>query len=118
GRGGGARTTHRATAAAKTAKATSAAAGEPPPMVNASAHEGEPATHCPATTTNRMSATPMKKASSTRPGRKNRKYTPSSSAIGIVIASVNVAHGDDFSAFTITSATTPSRITMIASTAS
>ena len=43
---------------------------------------------------------------------------PSSNAIGIVIASVNVAHGEDFSAFTITSATTPSKITMIASTAS
>ena len=33
------------------------------------------------------------------------------------MASVNVAHGDDFRAFTITSAITPSRITMIASTA-
>ena len=30
---------------------------------------------------------------------------------------MNVAHGEDFSAFTITSATTPSKITMIASTA-
>ena len=37
--------------------------------------------------------------------------------MGMVIASVNVPHGDDFSAFTTTSATTASRMTMIASTA-
>src|SRR5215470_9585565 len=89
-----------------------------PLNVNTFAQEGEFATHCPATTTNKTSATPIADASITRPGRRNRKYTPSSNAIGIVIASVNVAHGDDFNAFTITSATTPSKITMIASTAS
>ncbi len=88
-----------------------------PLNVNTCAQAGESATHCPATTANITSATPITEASSTRPGRMNRKYNPSSSAIGIVIASVNVAHGEDLSAFTITSATTPSKITMIASTA-
>jgi hypothetical protein len=88
-----------------------------PLNVNTFAHEGESATHPPATTTDSTSATPIAEASITRPGRRNRKYTPSSSAIGIVIASVKVAHGDDFSAFTITSATTPSRMIMMASTA-
>ena len=60
----------------------------------------------------------MSDASSTLPGRKYRKYSPNSSAIGIVMANVNVAQGEDFNALTITSATTPSKITMIASTAS
>ena len=41
-----------------------------------------------------------------------------SSAMGIVIARVNVPQGDSFSAFTITSATTARRMIMIASTAS
>ncbi len=36
----------------------------------------------------------------------------------MVIAKVNVAHGEDFNAFTITSATTPSKMIMMASTAS
>ena len=39
------------------------------------------------------------------------------SAIGIVIARLNVAQGEFASAFTTTSASTASRITMIASTA-
>ena len=42
---------------------------------------------------------------------------PISTAIGIVIAMVNVPHGLDFRAFTTTSATTPSKITRIAITA-
>ncbi len=82
------------------------------------AHDGESATHWPANTTNKIKPTPINDASSTRPGRTKRKYTPTSSAIGIVMARVNVAHGDDFSAFTTTSATTPSKITMMARTAS
>jgi len=40
----------------------------------------------------------MIEASRTRPGRTNRRYRPSRIAIGIVIASVNVAHGEDLSA--------------------
>ena len=39
-------------------------------------------------------------------------------AMGMVIARVNVAHGEVFSALTITSATTASKMIMIASTAS
>src|SRR5436190_18983827 len=89
-----------------------------PLNVNTLAHGAESATHCPATTTNNTSANPISDASSTRPGRKYRKYTPINSAIGIVIASVNVAHGEVFSAFTTTSATTPNKIIKIASTAS
>src|SRR5262250_3537829 len=88
-----------------------------PLHVNTCAQAGESATHWPATTTKTTSATPIAEASSTLPGRRNRRYTPSSMAIGMVMASVNVAQGDDFSAFTTTSATTASKITMIASTA-
>ena len=36
-------------------------------------YAGESATHCPATTTNSTSATPISEASSTRPGRKYRR---------------------------------------------
>ena len=46
-----------------------------------------------------------------------RRYTPINSAIGMVIAMVNVPHGLPFSAFTTTSAHTASRITMMLSTA-
>src|SRR6267378_1367415 len=96
----------------------SANASGTPPSVKTRAQDGESATHCPAKTTNKIRATPISEPSSTRPGRTKRKYIPISSAMGIVIANVNVAHGDDFSAFTTTRAITPSKITMMAKTAS
>ena len=51
--------------------------------------------------------------SSTRPGRIQRTYTPMNSAIGMVIATVNVPHGLFASAFTTISASTASSSTMI-----
>ena len=48
-----------------------------------------------------------------RPGRNTRRYRPITTAIGIVIATVNVPHGLCASACTTTSASTASRITMI-----
>ena len=56
---------------------------------------------------------PMMEHSSTLPGRQYRRYRPIMIAIGIVAAIVNVPHGLPLSAFTTTSATTASRITMI-----
>jgi hypothetical protein len=49
-----------------------------------------------------------------RPGRSQRSQTPISSAIGTVIATVNVPHELCASALTTTSASTASRITMMA----
>ncbi len=51
------------------------------------------------------------------PGRIRRRYKPISSAIGIVIAMVNVPHGLFFSAFTTISAHTASKMMMIPITA-
>src|SRR5918998_6482718 len=63
------------------------------------------------------SATPITETSNTRPGLKNRKYTPMKMAMGNVIASENEPHGDSASASTTTSASTASRMTMMESTA-
>ena len=60
----------------------------------------------------------MTEASTTLPGRRNRRYTPSSSAIGRVMEIVKVAQGEALSAFTTTRAMTPRRMMMMASTAS
>ena len=43
-----------------------------PVRVKSRAHSGECATHCPATTANRISAKPIAEASITRPGRQYR----------------------------------------------
>ena len=59
----------------------------------------------------------MSETSRTRPGRRKRKYTPISRAIGMVIASEKAPHGDAASALTTTRARTASSITMIESTA-
>ncbi len=53
---------------------------------------GEPGTQCPATTAASVRATPMTDASTTRPGRMRYIHSPTSSAIGIVQAMVNVPH--------------------------
>src|SRR6267142_6125427 len=90
------------------------ATDRPAPLkVKTFAQAGESATHCPATTAKRTSATPMADASRTRPGRTKRRYRPRRSAIGIVIARVKVPQGDDFKALTTTSATTARRMIMI-----
>ena len=95
-----------------------AAVSERPLSVKTLDQYGESATHWPAITTKITSATPMMDASRTRPGRTKRRYTPSSRAMGIVMANVKVAQGDDFNAFTTTRAITAKRMTMIARTAS
>ncbi len=57
---------------------------------------------------------PMTVASATLPGRTTFIHQPMSSAIGIVIESVNSPHGLSRSALTTTSASTASRMIMIA----
>ena len=59
----------------------------------------------------------MSETSSTRPGLRNRRYTPMRMAMGMVIASEKEPHGDSASARTTTSASTASSMTMIESTA-
>src|SRR5258708_23474302 len=61
---------------------------------------------------------PMIEHSSTLPGRQYRKYTPISSAIGMVAAIVKVPHGLPFNAFTTTSATTATSTIMMSTTVS
>src|SRR5579862_5165210 len=74
-------------------------------------------THCPPQIASITKMNAKADVSSTLPGRRVRKYTPMSSAIGIVIAMVNVPHGLALSAFTTTSAHTASKITMMLITA-
>ena len=57
---------------------------------------------------------PMTVASDTLPGLKALIHQPMNSAIGIVIESVNRPHGLSRSALTTTSASTASRMIMIA----
>jgi hypothetical protein len=87
-----------------------------PVSVNTRAHSGEAATHRPATTAKSTSAKPMTDASSTRPGRQKRMYAPISIAMGMVMNSVEAAHGESLMALTTTSATTARRMIMIART--
>src|SRR5262249_29439350 len=63
------------------------------------------------------STTPTAVASSVLPGRQTFIQNPISTAIGMVQAIVNTPHGLSLSAFTTTRASTASRITMMASTA-
>ncbi len=58
---------------------------------------------------------PMMEASSTRPGRTLRTYSPMASAIGMVANTEKVAQGLPFIAFTTTSASTAIRMIMIMS---
>ena len=85
--------------------------------MNQVATDGVCETHCPPQIASITSTKPRAEVSSTLPGRRVRKYTPISSAMGIVIAMVNVPHGLALSAFTTTSAQTASKITMMLITA-
>jgi len=84
--------------------------------VNQSAPQSVSATHPPETTASSSSTTPISETSETRPGRRNRRYTPMKSAIGMVIEMENTPHGLSANALTTTSASTASRITMMTST--
>ena len=72
--------------------------------------------HCPPQIASKTSTNPIADVSSTRPGRSCRRYTPISSAIGIVIAIVKAPQGLCFSALTTINAHTASRMTRIAMT--
>ena len=73
--------------------------------------EGVCDAHCPPQIAASTRTNPMADVSSTRPGRRRRKYIPIRNAIGIVIAIVNVPHGLCFNALTTISAQTASRMT-------
>ena len=75
---------------------------------------GDAATAPPIQIDASNSTSPITDTSMIRPGRSQRRYTPINSAMGIVIATVNVPHGLIASAFTTTSPNTASKITMIA----
>ena len=75
------------------------------------------ATQPPETIASSSSATPMTVTSETRPGRRNRRYTPMNSAIGIVIAMENTPHGLSARALTTTSARTAMMMIMMTNTA-
>ncbi len=74
-------------------------------------------TACPPRIASSTSTKPISDTSSTLPGRRKRRYSPMNTAIGIVIAMVNVPQGLALSAFTTISAATPSRMMMMLITA-
>jgi hypothetical protein len=84
--------------------------------VKSGAQCGSAATLPPSQIESSSSARPSRDISSTRPGRTKRRYQPISSAIGIVIATVNVPQGLAASALTTTSASTARMMNMIIST--
>ena len=86
-------------------------------QVNSGASAGDPATQRPPTSARRSSATPTADASSVRPGRHTFIQYPIRTAIGMVQRMVNTPQGLPLSAFTTTSDSTASRMTMMASTA-
>ena len=85
--------------------------------VKMAAHEGVSETHCPPKMAASTSTNPRTEVSRTLPGRMRRRYTPIKTAMGMVMAMVNVPQGLDLSALTTISAVAPSRITMMLSTA-
>ena len=85
-----------------------------PDQVNAAAQTGCCDTHCPPTSPHISSTTPITDASTTLPGRMLFIHQPISRAIGMVVAIVNSPHGLSRSALTTTSASTASRMIMIA----
>jgi hypothetical protein len=85
-----------------------------PVQVNQRDQVGSRETPRPATSASRSSATPMAEASSTRPGRRTFIHQPISRAMGIVQAMVKSPHGLALRAFTTTSASTASRMIMMA----
>ena len=85
-----------------------------PDHVNAAAQTGCCDTHCPPTRPSISSTTPISDASTTLPGRTCFIHQPMRNAMGIVVAIVNRPHGLPRSALTTTSASTASRMIMIA----
>ena len=81
--------------------------------VNAAATSGCAATQRPAKSAPTRSTSPIALASSTCPGRIQRRWMPISSAIGIVSPIVTTPHGLDASALTTTSASTAISTTII-----
>ena len=73
-----------------------------------------PPPSCPPTSAASSSTTPTAEASSVRPGRQTFIQKPIRIAIGMVQAMVNTPHGLSRSALTTTSASTASRMIMIA----
>ena len=88
-----------------------------PDQVKSGASVGDAATWRPATRAISSRTTPTAVASIVRPGRHAFIQKPISTAIGMVQVMVNTPHGLSLSAFTTTRASTASRITMIARTA-
>ncbi len=84
-----------------------------PLSVNTGAQVADSDTHLPAYSDRKSSTSPPAVASSTAPGRIQRRYTPISIAIGIERAMVTVPHGLSRSAFTTTSASTEMRMIMM-----
>jgi hypothetical protein len=82
--------------------------------VKTGASTGEAATQRPATSARSSSTSPMTDASMVRPGRMTRIQKPISIAMGMVQAMVKTPHGLPRSAFTTTSASTASRMIMMA----
>ena len=84
-----------------------------PSNVNSGPQCGSAATLPPKWIDASSNTRPMIDTSITLPGRSQRRYTPISKAMGIVMATVNVPQGLIASALTTTSASTASRIIMI-----
>src|SRR5436190_19888878 len=73
--------------------------------------------HCPPHIASITRTNPRIDVSNTLPGRNRRRYSPMSSAIGMVIAIVNAPHGLDFRALTTINAVAPRRMMMMLITA-
>ena len=89
-----------------------------PSAVKYGARSGLWATYRPPTSAISSSTMPTAVASRVRPGRHTFIQKPIRSAIGMVQAMVNMPHGLSRSALTTTSASTASRMTMMARMAS
>jgi len=87
-----------------------------PEKVNQGLQTGSAATTPPPHSDSIRSEKPMADISRIRPGRRYRPYRPISMAIGRVANIVKLPQGEPASALTTTSASTASRMTMMAST--